>query len=143
MIHLIKRAKKNYYNKAIKENLDKPKNLWKIIRNISPTKCVNLPNHVVINDKQYSNASDIANLFNEHFSNITNSVQIDPVPECLDWCPLTNFINSRIPLGISFSIPPISNDFVLDKLSHLATGKAAGLDDVSGFFLKAASQEIH
>ena len=77
------------------------------------------------------------------FRILQNSVQIDPVPECLDWSPLTNFINSRISHGISFSISPISNDFVLDKLPHLTTGKAAGLDDVSVFFLKAAAPEIH
>ncbi|XP_048581135.1 uncharacterized protein LOC125561258 [Nematostella vectensis] len=138
-VHLIRKAKKTFYNDAIKNNLENPKNLWKIIRKISPSKHVNLPNRLTVNDTLYEDTFDIANSFNKHFSNISSQVSIDAVPEFPDWSVLTNFINSKHQPGSYFSIPPISEDFVLNSLSRLDIGKAAGLDELNGFFYQISS----
>ena len=49
-----------------------------------------------------------------------------------NWDYLKVFVRSKLPLGVSFTIPPITTDFVLDSLRHLPTGKAVGLDGLSG-----------
>ena len=46
VVHMIRSVKRVFYLNAIKSNLDNPKNLWRIIRNISPAKCANLPGHL-------------------------------------------------------------------------------------------------
>lgn len=57
-------------------------------------------------------------------------------------CYLKDFVRSKLPLGVSFTIPPITSVFVLDSLRHLRTGKAAGLDGLGGYFLKLSAPSI-
>ena len=46
-------------------------------------------------------------------------------------------------MGVSFTIPPVTTDFVLNSLRHLPTGKAVGcLDGLSGYFLKLSAPSI-
>lgn len=51
---------------AINSNLEDPKNLWRIIRSVVPSKCNRLPNYLTINGRSYHDYHDIANSFNEH-----------------------------------------------------------------------------
>ena len=94
VVHVIRNAKRAFYRDAIKSNLDNPKNLWKIIRNITPSKCSNLPSHLSVDGKIVSNNTEIANLFNQHFANITSSVDLGDAPVCPNWDYFTNFVNS-------------------------------------------------
>ena len=55
---------------------------------------------------------------------------------------LKDFVRSKLPLGVSFTIPPITSVFVLNSLRHLPTGKAVGLDGLSGYFLKLSAPSI-
>ena len=143
VVHMIRNAKRAFYRDAIKSNLDNPKNLWKIIRNITPSKCSNLPRHLSVDGKIVSNNTEIANLFNQHFANITSSVDLGDAPVCPNWDYFTNFVNSKLPCGTApFSIPPITEDFVLSSLNRLPLNKAAGLDGIDGYFLKIAAPAI-
>ena len=62
-------------------NLENPKNLWRIIRSLAPAKCSKLPNHLTIDGMNYHDYYDIANLFKEHFANISSSVQLNHVSD--------------------------------------------------------------
>ena len=59
-----------------------------------------------------------------------------------NWDYLKVFVRSKLPLGVSFTIPPNTTDFVLDSLRHLPTRKAVGLDGLSGYFLKLSAPSI-
>ena len=61
VVHMLRSAKRVFYRNAIKSNLDNPKNLWRIIRNISPAKCSNLPEHLSVNGHIVSDNTEIAN----------------------------------------------------------------------------------
>ena len=37
VVHLIRKAKRDFYRNSINCNLDDPKNVWKIIRNLAPS----------------------------------------------------------------------------------------------------------
>ena len=74
MFHVIRNAKRSFYGNSI-NNLENPKNFWRIIRSLAPSKCSKLPNHSTVDDKNYHDYYDIANLFNENFVNISSSVQ--------------------------------------------------------------------
>ena len=78
-------AKRSFYRNSINNNLENPKNLWRIIRSLAPSKCSKLPNHLTIDGRNYHDYYDIANLFNEHFANISSSVQLNHVSDPPKW----------------------------------------------------------
>ena len=142
VVLLIKKAKRDFYRNSINCNLDNPKNLWKIIRNLAPSQCSNLPSHLLVDGIIYDSHIDIANLFNAHFVNIASSVVLNNNTSTTpNWDYLKVLVRSKLPLGVSFTIP-ITTDFVLDSLRHLPTGKAVGLDGLSGYFLKLSAPSI-
>ena len=48
VVHLIRKARRDFYRNSINCNLDNPKNLWKIIRNLALSQCSNLPSHLLV-----------------------------------------------------------------------------------------------
>lgn len=77
VVHLIHYSTRSFYQNSINNNLDNPKNLWRIIRSLAPSKCSKLTNHLTIDGMNYHDYYDIANLFNEHFANISFSAQLN------------------------------------------------------------------
>ena len=142
VVHLIRHAKQVFYRNSINANLDNPKNLWKIIRNIAPSKCSNLPNHLTIDGTTFSDPKAIADLFNDHFANITNSVKLNNPLSNPSWDHLTDFISSKLPSNTLFTIPLMREEFVTKTLQRLSPTKAAGLDGLNGHFLKIAAPSI-
>ena len=108
VVHMIRSAKRVFYRNAIKSNLDNPKNLWRIIRNISPAKCSNLPGHLSVNGHIVSDNTEIANQFNDRFANITSSVDLGDAPLYPNWDYISEFVASKLPSSAPlFTIPPI------------------------------------
>ena len=143
VVHLMRKAKRDFYRNSINGNLDNPKNLWKIIRNLAPSQCSNLPSHLLVDGIIYDSHIDIANLFNAHFVNIASSVVLNKNTSTTpNWDYLKIFVKSKLPVGVSFTIPTITTDLVLDSLRQLPTGKAVGLDGLSGYFLKLSASSI-
>ena len=142
VVHLIRFAKRSFYRNSINNNLENPKNLWRIIRSLAPSKCSKLPNHLVIDGTNYHDYYDIANVFNEHFANISSSVQLNHVSDPPNWERIADYVDSKLPSGVSYCIPSISENFVRTSLQQLSTSKATGLDDLSSFFLKIAAPAI-
>ena len=91
----------------------------------------------------YDSHIDIANLFNAHFANIASSVVLNKNASTTpNLGYLKDFVRPKLPLGVSFTIPPITSVFVLNSLRHLPTGKAVGLEGFSGYFLKLSAPSI-
>lgn len=142
VIHLIRSAKRLFYRELIRNNLDNPKNLWRIIRNLAPSQNSNLPSHLTIDEKLYTNPKDIANLFNEYFTSIAFVIQPISCPSATNWDYLTDMVGSVLSSDLVFDIPPISEEFVLSSLQRLPDGKAAGLDGLNNYFLRISAPEI-
>ena len=143
VVHMIRSAKRVFYRNAMKSNLDNLKNLWRIIRNISPAKCSNLPGHLSVNGNIVSDNTEIANQFNDHFANITSSVDLGDARLYPNSDYISEFVASKLPSSAPlFTIPPISEQDVESSLSRLKSNKAVGLDGVDGYFLKIAASAI-
>ena len=127
---------------CLPELIENPKNLWGIIRSLAPSKCSKLPNHLIIDGVNYHDYYDIANFFNEHFANISSSVQLNHVSDPPNSEGIADYVDSKLPSGVSYCIPSISENFVKTSLQQLSTSKATGLDDLSSFFLKTAASSI-
>ena len=107
---------------------------------LGSSQCSILPSNLLVDGIIYDNQIDIANLFDAHFVNIASSVVLNK--NAPNWGYLKDFVSSKLPLGVSFTIPPITSVFVLDSLRHLPTGKAVGLGGLSGYFLKLLAPSI-
>ena len=114
-----------------------------IIRNLAPSQCSNLPSNLLVDGTIYDSHIDIANLFNAHFVNIASSVVLNKNESTTpNWDYLKGLVRSKLPLGASFTILPITSVFVLNSLRHLPTGKAVDLDGLSRYFLKLSAPSI-
>ena len=81
------------------------KTYGKIIRNLTPSQCSNLPSHLLVDGIIYDSHIDIANLFNAHFVNIASSVVLNKNTSTTpNWDYLKVFVRSKLPLGVSFTI---------------------------------------
>ena len=72
----------------------------------------------------------------------TSSISLPLFSETAFLTCIANYVDTRLPPGISCCIPPISENFVRTSLQRLSTGKATGLDKLSGYFLKTAASYI-
>ena len=90
----------------------------------------------------YHDYYDIVNFFNEDFANISSSVQLNHASDPPNWEHIAYYVDSKLPSGVSYCIPPISENFVRTSLQQLSTNKATGLDDLSSYFLKIAASSI-
>ena len=70
---LVRQAKETYYSKSIETNKNNPKMLYKLFNELN-NKPANSNNIVSItyDNKTYTNNSDIANIFNKHFTNMAD-----------------------------------------------------------------------
>ena len=119
VVHLIRKAKRDFYRNSINCNLDNPKNLWKIIRNLAPSQCSNLPSHLLVDGIIYDSHIDIANLFNAHFVNIASSVVLNKNTSTTpNWDYLKVFVRSKLPVGVSFTIVTSEDGSAVDVVLY-------------------------
>ena len=71
-VHLIIKSKKPYYKKRLTENVNNPRGLWKILKNVFPSNTSPSPTiaTLIINDQEIVDPKEIGDLFNSYFSSI-------------------------------------------------------------------------
>jgi hypothetical protein len=102
-------------------------------------------NSLEINGRTIYDISDIANFLNEYFTNIKDvynikSSRITPNNGSLD--KLEEFVNTRVPNFVRFTIPFIKENDVLNFLRKLDITKATGLDGLSPKLLRLSANVI-
>ncbi|XP_068728081.1 uncharacterized protein [Montipora capricornis] len=137
VVKKIANAKAAYVRNEIMENMNNPKKLWKILRQVVPTKP--RPSNfsfIEVNGQQITNPVGIINI--EHI-NIS-------APHCIasneQDARLVNFIKSHISEATVFHIPPISTQQVIEDLKSIPNNKATGLDGIGIKPLKLALKAI-
>ncbi len=63
-------VKKKYYTDMIIKNKNKPRVMWKFIKQLLQGKSKNAPHSIMIEDKLVTDNKQIAQCFNEFFTNI-------------------------------------------------------------------------
>ena len=104
VVHLIRKAKRDFCRKSIDWNIDNPKNLWKIIRNLTRSQCSNLPSHLLVDGIIYASHSDIAKLFNAYFVLLPQLCLTKTkirIPTGIIW---KKSVRSKLPPGASFLV---------------------------------------
>ena len=142
--------KKNYYNKAINDNINNSKNLWKVIKKIIPNKSSPVPNNIELSDDGLPSSKGTANAFNNYFSSIGNTLGEKFNTTCNDdkpiTCPCNNscskFNKNPSDSKDKFKFCEITHDFVYNQIIKMSNDKSPGLDQFSVELLKLAAPYI-
>ena len=122
--HLVRKSKINYYNNYFNTNKTNIKNVWKGIKEIigSTRSNATLPSKFITeNNIELTDCKDIANHFNEFFSNIGSNLA-SSLPD-LGVSPM-DFLPPRV--GNSFNLTPVTDKEVQDEIEKLNPKKAVG-----------------
>ena len=124
---LLKRSKRLYFTKFFNDNLNNLKNTWKGIKNLISLKTVShsSPSSIYYNNKTVTSPFEIANAFNNYFSNIALDIQSSikySAKEFHEFLP---------PLSIkSFFLSPTDKNEIISIISALDYQKVSGPNSI-------------
>ena len=128
---LLKKAKKLYFESAFDANRNDLKKTWKLLREaIDKTKDGNSSVEKIRSDGDlFENKEDIANLFNDYFTNVAESIakEINPTTS-----PPDNFL----PKNIDFNLNQIGPIKLIDIVTKLENKFSTDKDNISNDLLK-------
>ena len=138
---LIKQKKIEFYNAKLTENIGKPKELWKALKNLglpsksSPSTNISLTkdNTTIFADKENTN------IFKKFYSTPADDLvkNLPPASSIFGLSSVCQYYNKTLKLpNTRFKFTFVSEDSVLKVLKNMDENKAAGLDNLSGKFLK-------
>ena len=130
---LIRKAKSNYYTDKFTEYSNNLKQTWSLIKEITGSKETKreIPNIFLNKGQIYSGAQEIADGFNEFFSNIGKQLA-DAIPDTTDH--FSKFLGE--PTVQSFTFQKVSPKIIYETLSSLKTKNSYGCDKISTKLLK-------
>ena len=106
---LIREAKRHHFSASIVSQKD-TRIIWKHLRTLTKnddSSSNTLPDEIKIDNETYSNSGDIASKLNEYFASVCDHFCGDPV-DAPDFNKLNDYVNSKVPSYIRFSIPHIT-----------------------------------
>ena len=138
-LKLIASKKQASFEEKLSETIGRPKELWKSL------KALGMPNKTIIsnfnaieeNDNLTYDTRSIFNIFKNFFSNLAKSLLIKP-PSCPDKYNLQSVIRyySSFMISDGFCLSNTSEEKVLKIIINIEISKAAGVDKLSGRFLR-------
>ena len=144
VMKLIKEKKRQFYTDKLKENIGKPKELWKALKSLSlPSKKRSISNICLKKDDKISfDDRANANTFKEFYCNLASDL-VAKLPPPSNRFGITSVrkyyqdVLNLLPCKFKFSF--VTEDLVLKLLKDMNIDKAAGKDILSGKFLKDAA----
>ena len=134
----LRNSKKDYYSTKIAGDRSNPKEAWKTINNLLGRQSKSTTvNELKLNESSLTNPKDIAEGFNDYFSNIgTNLASKIGTSNC-------NFETYVEKAKSEFTaFQPVTVNLVYQLLSGLSAKKATGVDKISSKIIKIASPSI-
>ncbi|CAC5425558.1 unnamed protein product [Mytilus coruscus] len=133
--YLIENSKQKFKTDVIEHEKGNSCKLWKHLHNVNGSE--NYHDHAIFNDcnnKPITDPKSVADTFNNYFTNITENINLTSNSSTSCSGKLDNYISCRMPENVFFTIPQITNEFVLHQLITLDESKATGLDNISTKF---------
>ena len=134
----LRNSKKDYYSTKIAGDRSNPKEAWKTINNLLGRQSKSTTvNELKLNESSLTNPKDIAEGFNDYFSNIgTNLASKIGTSNC-------NFKTYVEKAKSEFTaFQPVTVNLVYQLLSGLSAKKTTGVDKISSKIIKIASPSI-
>jgi hypothetical protein len=132
---IIKKNKKQFFNKSIEEKRDS-KYLWKNIKNVSglDQESLNIPHALTVNDEKVQGRHNILNSLNSHFINVANIVSKREL-QLENYDLLKQQLQHKLK-NFYFSLDSITPFEVCKIIDRLDVNKSTGLDGISAKILK-------
>ena len=132
-------AKKLYYNEAINDKKNNPKELWRFINSVIPSKRFSPSSTATkVDNAENVNPDEISEHFNNYFVetglSIAKSASANENPD------FKSFLKSSVSQIIVLDLPqPIE---VFNAINSLNIHKASGCDDISSVFLRLGNEAL-
>ena len=137
---MIKDKKKNFFNGKLNENIGKPKELWKSLKSLGiPSKKSSCSTICLEKDGILSfDPKANAEIFKDFYSNLANDLvkKLPNPPNKYGKDAVKKYYENLNLVGKSFSSEPVAHTSVLKLLQQLNPHKSAGIDNLTGKFLK-------
>ena len=137
---MIKDKKKNFFTGKLNENIGKPKELWKSLKSLGlPSKKSSCSTICLEKDGILSfDPKANAEIFKDFYSNLANDLvkKLPNPPNKYGKDAVKKYYENLNPVGKSFSFEPVAYTSVLKLLQQLNPHKSAGIDNLTGKFLK-------
>ena len=141
VIDLIKKAKEQYYKQVIEENKNSS-DIWNYIKELGPKSAKSTPNTLTFNERTATDTSDIADMFNDYFTNLSNNL-LSGNPDYQNTLhTLRNYTQTKLQSFNEFRIRPIDETEVFSMLRKLQTNKSTGVDCLGPRLLKLSAPII-
>ena len=125
-IFIIQKSKPRYFINSVKHNRNNPKVLWKSLNDLNPKDVIERTQFLKINHQNLDNPEEIANAFNNHFTNIIDKIKQGSDPNIDINISDTLKKTNRNELS---QIPEIKPHEVFKSIQNLDE-KAKGLDNI-------------
>ena len=135
---LIAEKKKEFFEKKLKECIGKPKDLWKAIKSLGlPNKSVGCIVVLAENQIVKHDTKSILKTFKIFYSNLAGDL-LAKLPKSPNRYTI-KFVSDyceKLSLSKNFKLDSITEGYLFNVLKNFEVTKAAGLDQISGKFLK-------
>ena len=137
---LIKNKKKVFFENKLKENIGKPKELWKTLKSLGLPQKNNPGASICLNNdgKHSFDAKNNSEIFKDFFGNLAENL-IKKLPSSPNLYGINSLFsyykNLNLDLNI-FKFDYVSEEVVIDLLNNVEPSKAAGIDNINGRFIK-------
>ena len=141
---LIRPAKKNFFARSIAENKDNTY-LWKHIKNLNGhLNEKDIPDEMILDGQPTTDTLSILEKLNQFFSTISERLQAEQPQDSpeFDSTYLDNYIKTKIPNHIQFSISFMKLTDLITCMNSLDVTKATGLDGLTPKILKKSAEVV-
>ena len=133
---VLRKSKKEYFNKSFKKFENDPRTTWKLLRNLISTQSKCSIDHIMDGDVPITGSSNISNTFNNFFSNIASNLDRQ-IPSSI-FSP-----QSFLPFSLNQSIflGPVNTAEIRSIISNIKNTKS-GTESIPPFFVKLTSEYL-
>jgi hypothetical protein len=136
---LVRASKKLYFTSTLKKHEKDPKKTWETLKDaMNSPKTNTTVECILVNNKLTNNPSEIAEEFNNFFSNIGESISNKINPTILD---PTDFIPPN-PSPPNFELGPTSPATIFETIKNFTSKSSTDIDGLSTKFLKQIAHVI-
>ena len=139
--NLIRKKKREFYETNLRQKINKPRELWKTLKSMGlPSKAVTASN-ICLKDKNQIVFNDIKNcsIFKNYFSILAQNLvsKLPLSPNIFTESKITSYYNNNVvSKDLNFQLLENFPEKISSILKGLNPSKAAGIDNLSGKFLK-------
>ena len=137
---IIKKEKQNFHEINLKQKLHKLKQLWKTLKYMGLSSKAASALNICLKDKNkifYNNTKN-SSIFKSFFSNLAQNLvsKLPPSPNAFTESKVAWYYDNIKFKDLNFNFSEISPEIILNILESLNPSKAAGINNLSGKFLK-------